>query len=77
MSNYNRRKFLRNTSLLMAAPFAPTFFDVKKNKPLLAFSTLGCPDWNFQKITDFAVEHNYKGIELRGPASPDGSYQMP
>jgi len=50
----------------MAVTFVPTFFDRKKNKPLLAFSTLGCPDWNFQKITDFAVEHNYKGIELRG-----------
>ncbi len=62
----SRRKFLGATTLLMATPFVPNFFDVKNNKPLLAFSTLGCPDWNFQKITDFAVQHNYKGIELRG-----------
>ena len=66
MSNYNRRTFLKDTSLLMAAPFVPTFFDMKNNNGLLAFSTLGCPDWSFQKITDFAVEHNYNGIELRG-----------
>ena len=66
MGDFNRRKFLKATTLLMATPFAPKFFDVKKNKPLLAFSTLGCPDWNFQKIIDFAVEHNYNGIELRG-----------
>jgi sugar phosphate isomerase/epimerase len=39
---------------------------MKKKKPLLAFSTLGCPDWNFEKITDFAAQHNYQGIELRG-----------
>ncbi|MDQ6762549.1 MAG: sugar phosphate isomerase/epimerase [Bacteroidota bacterium] len=50
----------------MAASFAPGSFGVKKKKPLLSFSTLGCPDWNFEKITDFAVQHNYKGIELRG-----------
>ena len=32
----------------------------------LAFSTLGCPDWSFQKITNFAVQHGYTGIEVRG-----------
>ncbi|MDE3183615.1 MAG: sugar phosphate isomerase/epimerase [Bacteroidota bacterium] len=66
MGDFNRRKFLKATTLLMAAPFAPKFFDVKNNKPLLSFSTLGCPDWNFKKITDFAVEHHYKGLEIRG-----------
>ncbi|HEY5407446.1 MAG TPA: sugar phosphate isomerase/epimerase family protein [Ginsengibacter sp.] len=66
MINFNRRKFLKATTLLMATPFVPTLFNMKKNKPLLSFSTLGCPDWNFQKITDFAVQNNYKGIELRG-----------
>ena len=66
MSDFDRRKFLKATALLMATPFVPAFFDRKKDSPLLAFSTLGCPDWNFQKITDFAVEHNYEGIELRG-----------
>ena len=66
MGDLNRRKFLKATTLLMAAPFAPKFFDVKKNKPLLSFSTLGCPDWNFKKITDFAVDHHYKGLEMRG-----------
>lgn len=66
MIELDRRKFLKTTTLLMAAPFIPTLFDMEKKKPLLAFSTLGCPDWNFQKITDFAMEHNYNGIELRG-----------
>lgn len=66
MKNFSRRKFLKTTSLLMTAPFIPASFEMKKKKPLLAFSTLGCPDWDFKKITDFAVQHNYDGIELRG-----------
>lgn len=66
MKDFDRRKFLKATTLLMAAPIVPALSGMKKNKPLLAFSTLGCPDWNFQKITDFAVQHNYNGIELRG-----------
>src|ERR1700719_4778020 len=32
----------------------------------LSFSTLGCPDWSFDKIVDFAKEHGYTGIEVRG-----------
>ena len=40
-------------------------FHPRKNI-LLSFSTLGCPDWTFQQITDFAVKHGYKGIEVRG-----------
>ena len=65
MNPFTRRKFLQ-TSLLASASFATTSFDLKKNKPLLAFSTLGCPDWNFRKITDFASQQGYRGIELRG-----------
>ena len=41
-------------------------FDSKKYKPLLSFSTLGCPDWPFEKIVDFAAANNYDGIEFRG-----------
>ena len=66
MKHFSRRKFIKTTSLLMAAPLLPSSFGMKKKKPLLAFSTLGCPDWNFQKITDFAAAHNFDGIELRG-----------
>ncbi len=66
MYHFTRRKFLKSSSILLAASYVTTSFDTKKSKPLLAFSTLGCPDWNFQKITDFAVAHNYTGIEVRG-----------
>ncbi|MEP7229940.1 MAG: sugar phosphate isomerase/epimerase family protein [Ginsengibacter sp.] len=66
MYHFTRRKFLKSSSILLAASFAVPNFDTKKDKLLLAFSTLGCPDWDLKKITDFAVQHNYKGIELRG-----------
>src|SRR5205085_2782050 len=40
-------------------------FDLKKYKPRLSFSTLGCPDWSFEKIVEFADQNNYDGIEIR------------
>ena len=61
-----RKEFLQTSSVLLAAAFARTPFDFKKEKYPLAFSTLGCPDWDFKKITDFAEQHGYTGIELRG-----------
>ena len=39
---------------------------MEERRPLLAFSTLGCPDWDFQKITAFAAKNGYEGIEVRG-----------
>jgi len=61
-----RKEFLQTSAIFMAAAFAGTSFDFKKNKPLLSFSTLGCPDWDFEKITDFAMQNSYTGIEIRG-----------
>jgi sugar phosphate isomerase/epimerase len=66
MGHFNRRKFLQTSTVLLASSFAGKAFDMKKDKPLLSFSTLGCPDWSFQKIVDFAVQHDYDGVELRG-----------
>jgi len=66
MSPLSRRKFLQSSTVLLSASFATSLFDVKKTTPLLAFSTLGCPDWSFGQIVNFAAQHNYSGIELRG-----------
>ena len=38
----------------------------KKYRPLLSFSTLGCPGWTFGTILNFADDNGYDGIELRG-----------
>ena len=32
----------------------------------MAFSTLGCPAWEWKKILDFAHDHGFAAIELRG-----------
>src|ERR1700733_27250 len=61
-----RRKFLQTSGVLLATAFAGDLINLEKTKPLLSFSTLGCPDWTFRQIADFAVKHNYQGIELRG-----------
>jgi len=66
MKNSTRREFIKTTTV---AATALTFGNVSLNvkpKPLLAFSTLGCPDWPFEQILKFAVDNNYDGLELRG-----------
>jgi sugar phosphate isomerase/epimerase len=32
----------------------------------LGFSTLGCPQWSWKQILDFAQQHNFPALELRG-----------
>ncbi len=59
-----RREFLQ-TAATLAAGAATAGFTFKDEKKL-AFSTLGCPEWTLKQIVDFAVKHNYKGIEVRG-----------
>jgi sugar phosphate isomerase/epimerase len=66
MAPTTRKEFLQTSAMLLAAAYAGKNFNFKKEKYPLAFTTLGCPDWDFAKITDFAVKHDYSGIELRG-----------
>ncbi len=59
----NRREFLKQSTGLIglsALDFtAPT-------KPLLSFSTLGCPAWTFSQAIQHASTNRYDGIEIRG-----------
>jgi sugar phosphate isomerase/epimerase len=59
----NRREFLKQSTGLIglsALDFtAPT-------KPLLSFSTLGCPAWTFSQVLQHAAANDYQGIEIRG-----------
>lgn len=74
MTKTGRRQFIRQSSLAFASIAAtgilPGFANaspfIKKATPKLSFSTLGCPDWSFEKIIDFASKNNYTGIEIRG-----------
>jgi sugar phosphate isomerase/epimerase len=64
MTPVSRKQFLQTSTVLLAALAAGPSFGRKS--PLLSFSTLGCPDWTFEQITNFAAQHGYKGLELRG-----------
>lgn len=64
MDMVSRRHFLQHTAGLFLV--GASSFTLKKQKPLLSFSTLGCPDWTFEKIVRFATQHGYSGLELRG-----------
>jgi sugar phosphate isomerase/epimerase len=66
MSSLTRKEFLQTSTLALASLVVGSSFDLRKSNLLLSFSTLGCPDWDFQQITNFAVQHGYKGLELRG-----------
>lgn len=65
MNQVTRRKFLAQSALAMGAFTVPSFASSTAVNKKLCFSTLGCPDWSFQKILDFAVEFKYQGIEIR------------
>lgn len=65
----DRREFLKAGSIALAASsFAGLAFGSaeKKTKLPIAFSTLGCPAWEWKKILDFATAHKFDAIELRG-----------
>jgi len=62
----SRKEFLQSSAILISSAFIPALLKFIKSKPLLSFSTLGCPDWEFSAIVDFAAQHNYNGIEVRG-----------
>src|SRR5437764_291685 len=54
-----RREFVGTAAALLLPWQAP------KRLPL-GFSTLGCPTWPWSRILDFAAEHQFASIELRG-----------
>jgi sugar phosphate isomerase/epimerase len=66
MSPVNRKEFIRMSALAMTSLAVGSSFDIPKKKVLLSFSTLGCPDWTFLKIAEFAAQHGYRGLEIRG-----------
>ena len=51
---------------MLAATLTGRSFGIKEKQLRLAFSTLGCPDWSFSQIINFAKLHGYTGIEIRG-----------
>ena len=70
-----RREFV--SSMALAALGARYAHAAGERLPL-AFSTLGCPAWTWPQILDFAEQHGFAAVELRGllgdmnlPARPE------
>jgi sugar phosphate isomerase/epimerase len=64
MKTVSRKKFLLSGIGLLSLPYLLTAG--KETRLKYSFSTLGCPDWSFDKILLFAHENGYSGIEVRG-----------
>jgi len=70
--NGTRRSFVKALSL---AAVSSAFAQVRRPDRLpIAFSTLGCPAWDFAKILDFAAQNEFAAVELRGL---QGSLDLP
>jgi sugar phosphate isomerase/epimerase len=72
-----RRQFLQVLSSAMLAPMVAgqvKTSDTKASKIPLAFSTLACVGWDWKKILEFASQHGFAAIELRGI---DGNLDLP
>ena len=59
-----RRAFLQTSTALLAARYASRLSGDERLP--LGFSTLGCPQWSWSQILDFAAAHGYAAVELRG-----------
>jgi sugar phosphate isomerase/epimerase len=65
----SRREFLKMFSSAVLTPMIVGEIKAAETKPSrlpLAFSTLGCPAWDWKKVLDFAAQHGFAAIELRG-----------
>lgn len=62
----NRRTFLTTTAQAAGFVLTSEAFAAQGAKPLLSFSTLGCPRWTLDQVLACAVSNGYQGIELRG-----------
>src|SRR6476660_6231798 len=63
-----RREFLSLSSAALAtAAFSPLLTAKSPASRIpIAFSTLGCPAWDWPKILTFAHDHGFSAVELRG-----------
>lgn len=61
-----RRQFVQTLSVAAVSYAALPLWAGEKSRIPIAFSTLGCPAWDFARILQFARQHGYAAIELRG-----------
>ncbi|HZA14982.1 MAG TPA: sugar phosphate isomerase/epimerase family protein, partial [Myxococcaceae bacterium] len=58
-----RREFLLSSAAMLAAAGTGR---ARVGRLPLGFSTLGCPQWDLERVLDFAASHGYASVELRG-----------
>jgi sugar phosphate isomerase/epimerase len=62
-----RRQFVQAASAAVLSQFVvPRLRAAEKSRIPIAFSTLGCPAWDWPRILQFAHLHGFSAIELRG-----------
>src|SRR5437764_835132 len=63
-----RREFVQATTAFLGATALPLglFGKSRSVRIPIAFSTLGCPRWDVPQILNFAHDHGFSAIELRG-----------
>lgn len=68
MSKLTRRHFMKAVTMATAATGFPAILSAQsRTRQLpLAYSTLGCPKWEWKTILDQARQHGYAALELRG-----------
>ncbi|MFN0112922.1 MAG: sugar phosphate isomerase/epimerase family protein [Blastocatellia bacterium] len=68
MNSISRRQFSRSLVGAISAPAiisaASRLADAKRLP--IAFSTLGCPKWEWKQILNHAAQHGFAALELRG-----------
>jgi sugar phosphate isomerase/epimerase len=71
MNKLSRRLFAQSLTAAITAPAvigAGAWASKRVKRLPIAFSTLGCPNWEWKKILDQAAQHGYAALELRGVA---------
>lgn len=62
-----RRQFVQTLSIAALSQLAlPLVWARDKSRIPIAFSTLGCPAWDWPRILQFAHQNGFSAIELRG-----------
>jgi sugar phosphate isomerase/epimerase len=59
-------RILATGTVMIARPTSMLFAKSTASRIPIAFSTLGCPGWEWKKILEFAQQHGFSAIELRG-----------
>ncbi|MBO0798323.1 MAG: sugar phosphate isomerase/epimerase [Blastocatellia bacterium] len=66
MSKITRRRFAKSLATAIAAPAIIKNLNPRAARLPIAFSTLGCPKWEWKKILATASQNGFSAIELRG-----------